>query len=94
METIELFQRLGVALAIGFLIGLERGWKARQEPEGGRAAGLRTFALGGLLGGVWGALVATRDNDGLIAIAIAFAVFSGAVILFRYRNPSPSSPSA
>ncbi|MCU0840085.1 MAG: DUF4010 domain-containing protein, partial [Rhodospirillales bacterium] len=86
MDTLELFQRLGVALAIGFLIGLERGWKARNEPEGGRAAGLRTHALGGLLGGVWGALAVTRENNGLIAIALAFAVYSGAVLLFRYRE--------
>jgi uncharacterized membrane protein (DUF4010 family) len=86
MDTFELFQRLGVALAIGFLIGLERGWKARNEPEGARAAGLRTHALGGLLGGVWGALALTRENDGLIAIALAFAVYSGAILLFRYRE--------
>jgi uncharacterized membrane protein (DUF4010 family) len=86
MDTLELFQRLGVALAIGFLIGLERGWKARNEPEGARAAGVRTHALGGLLGGVWGALAVTRQNDGLIAIALAFAVYSGAVLLFRYRE--------
>jgi uncharacterized membrane protein (DUF4010 family) len=86
MDTLELFQRLGVALAIGFLIGLERGWKARNEPEGTRAAGLRTHALGGLLGGVWGALAVTRGNDGLIAIALAFAVYSCAVLLFRYRE--------
>ena len=86
MDTLELFQRLGVALAIGFLIGLERGWKARNEPEGARAAGVRTHALGGLLGGVWGALAVTRENDGLIAIALAFAVYSGAVLLFRYRE--------
>jgi uncharacterized membrane protein (DUF4010 family) len=86
MDTLELFQRLGVALAIGFLIGLERGWKTRNEPEGARAAGLRTHALGGLLGGVWGALAVARETDGLIAIALAFAVYSGAVLLFRYRE--------
>ncbi|MBY0225939.1 MAG: DUF4010 domain-containing protein [Hyphomicrobium sp.] len=86
MDTLELFQRLGVALAIGFLIGLERGWKTRNEPEGARAAGLRTHALGGLLGGVWGALAVARETDGLIAIALAFAVYSGAILLFRYRE--------
>jgi len=86
MDTLELFQRLSVALAIGFLIGLERGWKARNEPEGGRAAGLRTHALGGLLGGVWGALALTRDDGGLVALAAGFAVFSGAIVLFRYRE--------
>ena len=86
METLELFQRLGVAIAIGFLIGLERGWKSRDEPEGNRAAGLRTFTLGGLLGGVWGALVVLRGNDGLVALALAFAVYSGVILLFRYRE--------
>jgi len=39
-----------------------------------------------LLGGVWGALAVTRENDGLIAIALAFAVYSGAILLFRYRE--------
>lgn len=86
METLELFQRLGVALAIGFLIGLERGWKSRNEPEGNRAAGLRTLTLGSLLGGIWGALIIARGNEGLFALALAFAVYSGAIILFRYRE--------
>lgn len=52
----EPFWRLGLALAIGFLIGMERGWRARDVAEGGRAAGLRTYALSGLLGGVAGML--------------------------------------
>lgn len=44
------------ALAAGLVIGLERGWHDRERPEGGRVAGLRTFALTGLLGGVLGHL--------------------------------------
>ena len=47
---------LVAALAVGLLIGLERGWNDRELPEGGRVAGLRTFALTGLLGGVLGHL--------------------------------------
>ena len=39
MEQDELFRRLAVALAIGLLIGLERGWQAREEAEGERTAG-------------------------------------------------------
>jgi hypothetical protein len=31
MDTVELFQRLSIALAIGLLIGLERGWQARED---------------------------------------------------------------
>lgn len=91
MDTLELFQRLSVALAIGLLIGLERGWHMRTEADGARAAGFRTHALGGLLGGIWGALaqrsaIGGASGDGLIALAIAFAVYSAAVILFRYRE--------
>ena len=37
-----------MALAIGLLIGLERGWKSRTEEEGMRAVGVRTLALSGL----------------------------------------------
>mgnify|MGYP006281820851 FL=1 len=40
------------ALAIGLLIGIERGWSGRKEDEGKRVAGIRTFSLIGLLGGV------------------------------------------
>ncbi len=42
---------LTVALAIGLLVGTERGWKSRELGEGRRVAGLRTFGLTGLLGG-------------------------------------------
>ncbi|MBI5276784.1 MAG: MgtC/SapB family protein [Burkholderiales bacterium] len=56
METqlLQGAQALGGALAVGILVGLERGWRDRELPEGGRVAGLRTFALIGLLGGALG----------------------------------------
>lgn len=84
MDALELFERLAAALAIGLLVGIERGWAEREEREGERAAGLRTFALAGLLGGVWGAL--TAGGADLIALAIAFLVFSVVVAAFRYRE--------
>ncbi len=43
-----------VALAIGFLIGLERGWRQRDAQPGDRQAGIRTFAMLGLFGGLIG----------------------------------------
>ena len=84
MEAIDLFERLAAALAIGLLVGIERGWTEREEREGERAAGLRTFALAGLLGGVWGALAAVEG--GMTALAIAFLVFSAIVAAFRHRE--------
>lgn len=46
-----LFYHLGVALVIGLLIGVERGWQRREAKEGERVAGVRTYGLTGLLGG-------------------------------------------
>lgn len=86
MDTFAYFHRLAVALAIGLIIGLERGWKAREEGEGDRTAGLRTHGLAGLLGGVWGALATLREHDGLIALALGFATYAAGMILFFYRE--------
>jgi len=47
---------LAAALASGLVIGLERGWRGREQADGSRVAGLRTFALIGLFGGVSGTL--------------------------------------
>ncbi|QFS86316.1 MULTISPECIES: MgtC/SapB family protein [unclassified Marinobacter] len=43
---------LAIALLLGAIIGLERGWDAREQKSGERIAGIRTFALIGLLGGI------------------------------------------
>ncbi|MCF8112329.1 MAG: MgtC/SapB family protein [Desulfotignum sp.] len=51
-SSYNLVLTLLAALAIGLLIGIERGWNDREENEGERIAGIRTFSLIGLLGGV------------------------------------------
>ncbi|TRC99662.1 MgtC/SapB family protein [Mesorhizobium sp. WSM4303] len=38
-----LIARLGLALAIGLLVGLERGWQERDALDRSRTAGIRTF---------------------------------------------------
>jgi uncharacterized membrane protein (DUF4010 family) len=86
VDTFELIQRLAVALAIGLVIGIERGWKQREEAEGDRAAGLRTHALAGLLGGIWGALALSSGDWGAVALGLAFVVFSATIAAFRYRE--------
>jgi uncharacterized membrane protein (DUF4010 family) len=47
----QTFYYLSAALAVGLLIGVERGWKSRGAEEGERVAGVRTYGLIGLLGG-------------------------------------------
>jgi uncharacterized membrane protein (DUF4010 family) len=83
MDRDDLLLRLGMALAIGFLIGLERGWKDRTEQEGQRTAGLRTFTLIALLGGIFGAL--TKDQNFLL-LASGFVIVSGALAAFFWRE--------
>jgi uncharacterized membrane protein (DUF4010 family) len=46
--------RVGTGLAIGALVGLERGFALRDEKNGHRVAGVRTFALMGLAAGIAG----------------------------------------
>lgn len=48
--------QISLALAVGLLIGVERGWQERDSKDGSHIAGLRTFGLIGLLGGIWGIL--------------------------------------
>lgn len=80
---IEMFQRLAMALGIGFLVGVERGWKHRDAPEGARAAGLRTHAVIGLMGGIAGALLPTVSEIGFAALTL---VFGAAFVVFKVRE--------
>lgn len=83
LVLIEMFQRLAVALGVGFLVGIERGWKHRDAPDGARAAGLRTHAVIGLTGGVAGAMLPTIGPLGFAAVTLAFA---GAFVTGKVRE--------
>ena len=83
MELQELATRLGLALALGFVIGLERGWKERDEGEGQRTAGIRTFSLIGLLGGLFGMLSLGGDR---ILLAAGFVSTSAVMAAFIWRE--------
>jgi len=80
-----------MALAVGLLIGLERGWQTRGLPEGGRIAGLRTFGLLGLLGGVAGLLGQQLSGSVAAAIFLAVALIMGGGYLLRFRADGTAS---
>lgn len=75
-----LILKLGLALAIGLLVGFERGWRERDEPAGSRTAGIRTYGISGMLGGIFAALAtafgdATVFLGGFLGFALAFTWF-------------------
>lgn len=99
MEFQDLMSRFAVALGVGLLIGLERGWRMREERAGSRTAGIRTFAISGLLGGIVGALGlafggATNPSGGFI-LGLGLAAYAVVIALFcREENRADKSFSA
>jgi uncharacterized membrane protein (DUF4010 family) len=80
MNDIEILQRAGLAIAIGLLIGIERGWQAREAKEGSRVAGIRTFTLIGGLGGICGLL------PGTVTLGLCLTGFAIPFGLFEWRR--------
>lgn len=80
---------LAIALLLGGIIGLERGWDARKQESGERIAGIRTFALIGLLGGV-AALLAKEVTEWafpvLLVSVVAIALVAFSERLTHIRN--------
>lgn len=62
---------IGLALALGLLVGIQRGWTLRGNAEGTRFAGIRTFALMGLAGGIAGALYQSARGPATVLLAAA-----------------------
>lgn len=99
MEFQDLISRFAVALGIGLLIGLERGWRTREEAPGSRAAGVRTFAISGLLGGLLGALSEALGGaataGGGAVIGLGFAAYAAVMAAFcREENRADNTFSA
>lgn len=74
---------LAVAVLLGSLIGLERGWEAREKKAGERIAGIRTHALVGLLGGL-GALLSQTVTPWVLP-ALLLGVVAVNIVAYRAR---------
>lgn len=73
---------LGLALALGMLIGLQRGWASRAGAPGSRFAGIRTHALFGLAGGIAGAMQARAAGMATVLLAASAAL----IVLGYWRS--------
>jgi uncharacterized membrane protein (DUF4010 family) len=99
MALSELLYRLALSLGIGLLIGLERGWQTREARPGSRTAGVRTFAITGLLGGIVAAVAQGLDGGnnagGAVLIGLAFVGYSAVITIFtRAENRATRTYSA
>ncbi|SCW57786.1 MgtC/SapB family protein [Ancylobacter rudongensis] len=89
MDQMEILQRMALAIAIGALVGVERHWRERDEDEGSRTAGIRTYTLIGMLGGLAGLLERLLGAAGALPglVLVGFLVTLTAVFaLFQYRE--------
>ncbi len=84
--TLQSIGHIGLAGAVGFLIGFEREWTHALEKREHTFAGARTFTLVGLIGGLAGALA-----EGPVLIAAAL-VAVGALTLYAYAIEARESP--
>ncbi len=78
----------GLALALGLLVGVQRGWAQRGEPAGHRFAGIRTYGLLGLAGGIAGALQAQAAG-----LALVLLLATAALVVLGYWRSTQKNPS-
>lgn len=95
MDWFGILPLLGAALAVGLMIGLERGWKLRGAAEGQRVAGIRTFTLLAFAAGLSGVL-ATQDYKIISGVVVAGLA---AIVAIGYsrslaENGKPDATSA
>ncbi len=76
MDSSQLLRVL-VALALGMLIGLQRGWHERNIRAGGRIAGIRTFGLLAVSGALSGVLLPLLGPGISIAIGLGITLLLG-----------------
>lgn len=80
------FVRLAIALLLGAIIGIQRGWVERNEAAGSRVAGIRTYSLIGLLGGVCGLLASLYSELFLGLSFLGLAVIITVAYAYRLRS--------
>jgi uncharacterized membrane protein (DUF4010 family) len=85
-ETVQLLLSFATALAVGLLIGTERGWSARDTEDIRLIGGIRTFGLVGLLGGLAALLGQQYGLTAWISITLIFGLLVIAGYIAEQRN--------
>ncbi|MDO8501823.1 MAG: MgtC/SapB family protein [Gemmatimonadaceae bacterium] len=84
---LEIVVRLAIASLVGLGVGLEREWSGHATGPRARFAGLRTFFLLGLIGGIAGLLL-SQSHEAVASVIIAGAMaMSVGAYLMSVRRP-------
>lgn len=86
----DIATRLTIAALVGLAAGLEREWSGHASGPDARFAGLRTFCLLGLLGGIAGVLAASSELELAAAMAGGGAALCVAAYIVVARKPGAS----
>ncbi len=79
--NLNMIYALAVSLALGLVIGVEREWRERAYEGAVRPAGVRTFGLISLSGGITGVL--NEQFPGVLAAGLAVVIFVMTVAYWR-----------
>lgn len=85
---------VALALALGLLVGVQRGWAQRQGKAGSRFAGIRTFGLLGLAGGVASVLAGPAPVLSAVLLASAAALIVAGYMRASGRGDSLSGTAS
>lgn len=83
MDITTAFLRLGVALALGLFVGLQREYSKKEERDDDLFAGARTFGLIGIVGGL--AAVIDLAIGGQFVVVVSLVIV-GSFILMAYHT--------
>ena len=86
----DIATRLAIAALVGLAAGLEREWSGHASGPDARFAGLRTFCLLGLLGGIAGILASSSQVQMATAMAGGGAALCVAAYVVAARKPGAS----
>ena len=84
----QLAARLGIASLVGLAAGLEREWSGHTSGPDARFAGLRTFFLLGLVGGVAGVVADLSYGEVAAALVVGGAALSVTAYAMAVRRPA------
>jgi uncharacterized membrane protein (DUF4010 family) len=90
MDLLALARNLAVAGLVGLAVGIEREWSGHATGPDARFAGIRTFLLLGLTGGVAGLLAGTEGR----ALAVVLLAIAGALVVAAYVLAARRAPEA